>query len=164
MSKYKNKFMLCVLLVLSQTVRAQSLFECASSVISLQGDALYVHSSLPLKPAGDPKRVWSRLGITGPCQALGVTEVLMQLQDSKIMGLHIVFMPGADKLLHILEPSVQLAISAQLARDSDSAAQHPLSIFKGDRAGFNYKVAYQKKIYLETISWGITTWGASYER
>jgi len=164
MTTYPKYVALCVLLAISQVSLAQTPSECIGSLMAFQGRTLYVRPSLTIKTAGDAKREWSRLGVTGSCQALGVTEVLMKLQDNKINGVHMVFATGPEKLLPMLDAATQAAVIAQLTRDSDAVAMHPVSFFAGDGAGFNYAVAYKRKAFTETLSWGMTAWGVEDER
>lgn len=163
MTTYSKYFAFCVLMAISQASSAQTISECMGSLMTSQGRTLLVRPSLAVKTAGDARREWSRLGVTGACQALGVSEVLMKLQDNKINALHMVFAPGTEKLLPMLDAPTQSAIVAQLTRDSGAVAMHPVSFFAGDGAAFNYAVTYKKKVFLETLSWGTSTWGVEDE-
>lgn len=164
MTTYPKYVVLCVLMAISQVSLAQTPSECLGSLMTYQGRTFYVRPSLAVKTAGDVQRQWSRLGVTGSCHALGVSEVLMKLQDNKINGFHMVFATGAEKLLPMLDAPIQAAVIAQLTRDSDAVAMHPVSFFVGDGAGFNYVVTYKRKVFTETLSWGTSTWGVEDER
>jgi hypothetical protein len=164
MTAYPKYLAFCALMALNTAAFAQTISACVNSLMTLQGQTLFVRPSLAIRTAGDAKREWSRLGVTGMCQTIGVSEVLMKLQDNQINGFHLILAPGVEKLLPTLEAPIQSAIIAQLTRNSDSAAMHPVSFFKGDGSGFNYAVTFKKNVFSETLSWGTSTWGAEDER
>lgn len=143
---------------------ANPLVDCVNSLVAMNGSVLYVRPGLPAKPAGDALRQWTRVPPPAACQSIDVVDVVFKLQDARVDGMQMTLASGQEKLLFLLDPAVQTAISTQLARAPELSAMHPISIFKGDRSGFNYVVKYQKNVYTETLSWGSVVWGAQSER
>ena len=152
------------MLGLNFSAKADIVYDCINSLVSMQGPVLYVRPGLPIKPAGDPKRQWSQLALTYPCQALRASEAFVALTDGRVSGLQISFMPGDEKVLPYLSPNVQLSVSAQLVRNPETGAMHPLSIFNGDRASFHYAIKKTNNRFFETLRWGVLVYGAVDEK
>lgn len=144
--------------------QADALYQCVNSLVAMQGRTLYIRPGLPIKPMGDPKRRWSQIGLTPSCQALRASEAYVVIDANQVVtGLHIAFTKGNEKVLPLLDPAIQLAVSTQLARAENDAAMHPLSVFAGDQSMFHYNVKYANHVFTETLSWGQYVLGAQDE-
>lgn len=163
MKSYLKTALSFATLLFSISLHADPLYDCVNSLVTLQGQNMFIRPGLPIKPVIDRSRKWSQLALTAPCRNISVAEAYVALNENRVNGLHLAFQPGPEKLLPYLKPEIQLAISSQLARGENLVAMHPLFILPGDRGSFQYTIKNVSGNFTELLTWGVIIWGANDE-